>query len=301
MKVLKFGGTSVGTAESLTNVKQIVTACKGQVIVVVSALGGVTNQLIQMADLAEAHSDEWESILEQVKARHMSVIDAVVPEDRQAQCKTVIEGFISEGLYSYYAMLYANNQLPPAYKEQLRDAIVSHGEIMSSAIVTSMIDGAVPHYAPNFIKTKDVDYERILDNASFELITKEFGGRLEQVHVTQGFIAEDSTDGKKTNLGRGGSDFTAALIAAALDAEALEIWTDVDGFMTADPRTNPDATVIPQMTYAQAQEMCEAGAKVIYTPTLGPVAFKHIPVWVKNTFNPSAIGTVILDLKQGSI
>lgn len=297
MKVLKFGGTSVGTAESLTNVKQIVTACKGQVIVVVSALGGVTNQLIQMADLAEAHSDEWVSILEQVKARHMSVIDAVVPEDRQAQCKTVIEGFISEGLYSYYAMLYANNQLPPAYKEQLRDAIVSHGEIMSSAIVTSMIDGAVPHYAPNFIKTKDVDYERILDNASFELITKEFGGRLEQVHVTQGFIAEDSTDGKKTNLGRGGSDFTAALIAAALDAEALEIWTDVDGFMTADPRTNPDATVIPQMTYAQAQEMCEAGAKVIYTPTLGPVAFKHIPVWVKNTFNPSATGTVILDPK----
>lgn len=297
MKVLKFGGTSVGTAESLTNVKQIVTACKGQVIVVVSALGGVTNQLIQMADLAEAHSDEWESILEQVKARHMSVIDAVVPEDRQAQCKTVIEGFISEGLYSYYAMLYANNQLPPAYKEQLRDAIVSHGEIMSSAIVASMIDGAVPHYAPNFIKTKDVDYERILDNASFELITKEFGGRLEQVHVTQGFIAEDSTDGKKTNLGRGGSDFTAALIAAALDAEALEIWTDVDGFMTADPRTNPDATVIPQMTYAQAQEMCEAGAKVIYTPTLGPVAFKHIPVWVKNTFNPSAKGTVILDPK----
>ena len=294
MKVLKFGGTSVGTAESLTNVKQIVTACKGQVIVVVSALGGVTNQLIQMADLAEAHSDEWESILEQVKARHMSVIDAVVPDDRQAQCKTVIEGFISEGLYSYYAMLYANNQLPPAYKEQLRDAIVSHGEIMSSAIVASMIDGAVPHYAPNFIKTKDVDYERILDNASFELITKEFGGRLEQVHVTQGFIAEDSTDGKKTNLGRGGSDFTAALIAAALDAEALEIWTDVDGFMTADPRTNPDATVIPQMTYAQAQEMCEAGAKVIYTPTLGPVAFKHIPVWVKNTFNPSAVGTVIL-------
>lgn len=297
MKVLKFGGTSVGTAESLTNVKQIVTACKGQVIVVVSALGGVTNQLIQMADLAEAHSDEWESILEQVKARHMSVIDAVVPNDRQAQCKTVIEGFISEGLYSYYAMLYANNQLPPAYKEQLRDAIVSHGEIMSSAIVTSMIDGAVPHYAPNFIKTKDVDYERILNNASFELITKEFCGRLEQVHVTQGFIAEDSTDGKKTNLGRGGSDFTAALIAAALDAEALEIWTDVDGFMTADPRTNPDATVIPQMTYAQAQEMCEAGAKVIYTPTLGPVAFKHIPVWVKNTFNPSATGTVILDPK----
>ncbi|MDO4971961.1 MAG: aspartate kinase [Bacteroidales bacterium] len=295
MKVLKFGGTSVGTAESLTNVKQIVNACTGQVIVVVSALGGVTNQLLQMADMAEAHDEKWEQVLAEVKDRHMKVIDAVVPEERQAQCKAVIEGFISEGLYSYYGMLFANSQLPAAYKEQLRDAIVSHGEIMSSAIVTSMIDGAVPHYAPNFIKTKDVDYERILDNRTFELITKEFGGRLEPVHVTQGFIAEDSTNGQKTNLGRGGSDFTAALIAAALDAESLEIWTDVDGFMTADPRTHPDATVIPEMTYAQAQEMCEAGAKVIYTPTLGPVAIKRIPVWVKNTFNPSARGTVILD------
>lgn len=297
MKVLKFGGTSVGSAESLSNVKKIVEACKGQVIVVVSALGGVTNQLIQMADMAEAQQDGWESILEQVKARHISVIDAVVPPERQASCKTVIEGFIADGLYSYYAMLYANKQLPSDAKEQLRDAIVSHGEIMSSAIVASMIDGAVPHYAPNFIKTKDTDCERILDNATFSLIAKEFGGRLEQVHITQGFIAEDSADGKKTNLGRGGSDFTAALIAAALDAEALEIWTDVDGFMTADPRTHPDATVIPQMTYDEAQRMCEAGAKVIYTPTLGPVAIKHIPVWVKNTFNPSAKGTVILDPK----
>ena len=294
MKVLKFGGTSVGTAESLTNVKQIVNACKGQVIVVVSALGGVTNQLLKMADLAEAHDDSWENILSEIKTRHMSVIEAVVPAERQAQCKAVVEGFITEGLYSYYGMLYSNTQLPGAYKEQLRDAIVSHGEIMSSAIVTSMIDGAVPHYAPNFIKTKDTDTERILDNATFDLILKEFGGRMEPIHVTQGFIAEDSADGKKTNLGRGGSDFTAALIAAALDAEALEIWTDVDGFMTADPRTNPDAKVIPEMTYAQAEAMCAAGAKVIYTPTIGPVALKHIPVWVKNTFNPSARGTVII-------
>lgn len=287
----------MGSAESLANVKKIVEACKGQVIVVVSALGGVTNQLIQMADMAEAGQDGWEPILQEVKERHLSVIHAVVPPERQGSCETVIEGFIGEGLYSYYAMLYANRQLPPAAKDQLRDAIVSHGEIMSSAIVASMIDGAVPHYAPNFIKTKDVDCERILDNATFSLIVQEFGGRLEQVHITQGFIAEDSADGKKTNLGRGGSDFTAALIAAALDAESLEIWTDVDGFMTADPHTHPDATVIPQMTYAQAQQMCEAGAKVIYTPTLGPVAIKHIPVWVKNTFNPSAKGTVILDPK----
>ncbi len=115
------------------------------------------------------------------------------------------------------------------------------------------------------------------------------------VHVAQGFISRDKQSGDVTNLGRGGSDYTAAILATLLDAEALEIWTDVDGFMTADPRTHPDATVIPQMTYAQAQEMCDAGAKVIYPPTIAPVAMKHIPVWVKNTFNPAATGTVIVD------
>lgn len=295
MKVLKFGGTSVGTAESLANVKNIVTSCSEQVIVVVSALGGVTNDLLQMARMAEAQRPEWEQMLAGVKERHLSVIDAVVPRERQAQCKATIERFIDQALYGYYGLLFSNKALPDFHKEQIRDAIVSHGEIMSSAIVTSMIDGAVPHYSPNFIKTKDVDCERILDNSTFGLIASEFGGRREPVHVTQGFISEDSTTKQITNLGRGGSDFTAALIAAALDASALEIWTDVDGFMTADPRTNPDATVIPEMTYAQAQAMCEAGAKVIYTPTIGPVALKHIPVWVKNTFNPSAKGTVIID------
>lgn len=295
MKVLKFGGTSVGTAESLANVKDIVTACSEQVIVVVSALGGVTNDLLSMARMAEAQRPEWEQLLAGVKNRHLSVIEAVVSQARQAQCKAVIEGFIDQTLYGYYGLLFSNEALPDFHKEQIRDAIVSLGEIMSSAIVSGMIDGAVPHYAPDFIKTKDVDAERILDNRTFELIVSEFGGRLEPVHVTQGFISEDSATKQITNLGRGGSDFTAALIAAALDASALEIWTDVDGFMTADPRTNSDATVIPQMTYAQAQAMCEAGAKVIYTPTIGPVALKHIPVWVKNTFNPSAKGTVIID------
>ena len=295
MKVLKFGGTSVGTAESLANVKDIVTACSEQVIVVVSALGGVTNDLLSMARMAEAQRPEWEQVLAGVKNRHLSVIEAVVPQARQAQCEAVIEGFIDQTLYGYYGLLFSNKALPDFHKEQIRDAIVSLGEIMSSAIVSGMIDGAVPHYAPDFIKTKDVDAERILDNRTFELIVSEFGGRLEPVHVTQGFISEDSATKQITNLGRGGSDFTTALIAAALDASALEIWTDVDGFMTADPRTNPDATVIPEMTYAQAQAMCEAGAKVIYTPTIGPVALKHIPVWVKNTFNPSAKGTLIID------
>lgn len=294
MKVIKFGGTSVGTVESLRNVKAIVDECHEQVIVVVSALGGVTNQLIAMTELAKHHDPAYEQLLKELKQRHASVIAGVVPEERQQECLDVINTFIDEGLASFYSLLCGSDELAPDFVDKVSDAIVSHGEIMSSAIVTAMLDGAVPHFSPHFIKTMDTDTERVLDAATTEqLIQEEFAHRTERVHVTQGFIAADVLTGEKTNLGRGGSDFTAALIAAALDAECLEIWTDVDGFMTADPRADPTATVIPRMTYAEAQRMCDAGAKVIYAPTIAPVALKHIPVWVKNTFNPTAPGTVI--------
>lgn len=294
MKVLKFGGTSVGSEQGLNHVKAIVEACNEQVIVVVSALGGVTNQLIQMTQLAINHDAAYEPILQDVKNRHLQIIDAVVPEERQQECKGVIEAFIDEGLASFYALLYANRDLAPDFVDRVSDAIVAHGEIMSSAIVTAMLDGAVPHFSPNFIKTADTATERILDaELTKQLTREEFAHRTEPIHVAQGFIAADAQTGEKTNLGRGGSDFTAAIIAAALDADSLEIWTDVDGFMTADPRKDPTAQVIPEMTYEQAQVMCDAGAKVIYAPTLAPVAAKGIPVWVKNTFNPQAPGTVI--------
>lgn len=294
MKVLKFGGTSVGSEQGLNHVKAIVEACNEQVIVVVSALGGVTNQLIQMTQLAISHDAAYEPMLQDVKNRHLQIIDAVVPEERQQECKGVIEAFIDEGLASFYALLYANRDLAPDFVDRVSDAIVAHGEIMSSAIVTAMLDGAVPHFSPNFIKTTDTATERILDAELTEQLTREeFAHRTEPIHVAQGFIAADAKTGEKTNLGRGGSDFTAAIIAAALDADSLEIWTDVDGFMTADPRKDPTAQVIPEMTYEQAQVMCDAGAKVIYSPTLAPVAAKGIPVWVKNTFNPQAPGTVI--------
>lgn len=294
MKVLKFGGTSVGSEQGLNHVKAIVEACNEQVIVVVSALGGVTNQLIQMTQLAISHDAAYEPMLQDVKNRHLQIIDAVVPEERQQECKGVIEAFIDEGLASFYALLYANRDLAPDFVDRVSDAIVAHGEIMSSAIVTAMLDGAVPHFSPNFIKTADTATERILDAELTEQLTREeFAHRTEPIHVAQGFIAADAQTGEKTNLGRGGSDFTAAIIAAALDADSLEIWTDVDGFMTADPRKDPTAQVIPEMTYEQAQVMCDAGAKVIYAPTLAPVAAKGIPVWVKNTFNPQAPGTVI--------
>ncbi len=294
MKVLKFGGTSVGSVSSLLNVKQIVEGSGEPVIVVVSALGGFTDQLLEMCGLALQHDSGWEAILARASQRHLDIIDGVVGEAQRAQCREVVEKFIDVNLRSYYSTLAVNEELDEVVVSQITDAVVAHGEILSSAIVSCMIEGATPHFSPRFIKTRDRGGERRLDwSTTQELVKREFWNPDEKCAVVQGFIAEDVETGLKTNLGRGGSDYTAAILAAVLDARCLEIWTDVDGFMTADPRKDSSASVIPRMTYEEAQRMCDAGAKVIYPPTIAPVAAKGIPVWVKNTFNPSATGTVI--------
>lgn len=293
MKVLKFGGTSVGSVESLRNVKSIVESQAEPTIVVVSALGGVTNQLIEMTRMALDHNEAYASTLEQVRQRHLDIIERLIDADKQSQCRAVVEQFI-ENLRSFYQTLCINSDLDATFVKRVSDAIVCHGEIMSSAIVAALIAGATPHYSPSFIKTTDGAKGTVLAaDLTRRLIQEQLGSLDERCMVLQGFIAQDADASYATTLGRGGSDFTAALVAAALHASCLEIWTDVDGFMTADPRTHPDATVIPTMTYAQAQAMCDAGAKVIYPPTLAPVAALDIPVWVKNTFNPTATGTVI--------
>ena len=283
----------MGSVESLRNVKDIVLSQTQPVIVVVSALGGVTNQLIEMTRLAQEGSDSYLPILGQVAERHRQVITGVVPEQLQAQCNAIVAQFI-ENLRSFYGTLAINHDMAPQEQQLLADAIVCHGEVMSSAIVSCMIEGAVPHFSPNFIKTRTVEGVHQLEvDLTRRLIQDEWCEGVEGVHVVQGFIAGDVDAEVKTNLGRGGSDFTAALIAAALHAECLEIWTDVDGFYDKDPRKHEDARLLPEMTYQQAQELCDAGAKVIYPPTLRPVAELGIPVWVKNTFNPTAPGTVI--------
>ncbi len=295
MKVLKFGGTSVGTIESLKNVKSIVESQTEQVIIVVSALGGVTDQLIAMTKKAENKDKSYKHDIEQLYDRHINVLKGVVPDKQQNKCKKIIHQFINLSLPGFLSMLSADAELSPSNKEEIENAIVSLGEILSSAIVSFMLN-AIAHYSPNFIKTKDVDGQRILDNSTFDLIKQEFNGCNEAVAVVQGFISADIDDNNiKTNLGRGGSDFTAALIASALDAKSLEIWTDVDGFYTADPKKDPTATIIDEMTFAEAQILCEEGAKVIYAPTLSPVALKNIPTWVKNTFNVGAKGTLIVN------
>ena len=293
---MKFGGTSVGSVESLLNLRDIVNAESKPVIVVVSAMGGFTNQLLAMCEQAQQRDILCLDTLETARKRHHDAVDGVVIESMRQQVHDTIDRFIDESLKPYYLALATNPNMPVDEIERVCDAIVAHGEILSSAIVTGMFEDGVPHLSLNFMRTRRDGVGRVLDWEETDKLVKQDLASMDQgVHVVQGFISRDKESGDVTNLGRGGSDYTAAILASLLDAEALEIWTDVDGFMTADPRTHPDATVIPQMTYAQAQEMCDAGAKVIYPPTIAPVAMKHIPVWVKNTFNPSAPGTVIVD------
>ncbi len=293
---MKFGGTSVGSIESLLNLRNIVTAEKKPVIVVVSAMGGFTNQLLAMCEQAQQRDISCLDTLEAARKRHHDAIDGVVIESMRNEVHATIDRFIDESLKPYYLALATNPHMPIEEIERVCDAIVAHGEILSSAIVAGMFEDGIPHLSLNFMRTVADGSGRVLDwDETSRLVQEDFASLDNGVHVVQGFISRDKDSGAVTNLGRGGSDYTAAILAALLEAETLEIWTDVDGFMTADPRTHPDATVIPQMTYEEAQRMCDAGAKVIYPPTIAPVAMKRIPVWVKNTFNPNAPGTVILD------
>lgn len=296
MKVMKFGGTSVGSIESLLNLKNIVNAEQRPVVVVVSAMGGFTNQLLAMCEQAQQRDISCLDTLEAARKRHHDAVDGVVIEPMRQQVHDTIDRFIDESLKPYYLALATNPHMPVDEIERVCDAIVAHGEILSSAIVAGMFEDGTPHLSLNYMRTRPDAGGRVLDwDETARLVKADFADLGDGVHVVQGFISRDTESGAVTNLGRGGSDYTAAILASLLDAEALEIWTDVDGFMTADPRTHPDATVIPQMTYEQAQAMCDAGAKVIYPPTIAPVAMKRIPVWVKNTFNPAAPGTVIID------
>ena len=265
MKVMKFGGTSVGSIESLLNLRDIVNAEAKPVLVVVSAMGGFTNQLLAMCEQAQQRDISCLDTLEAARKRHHDAIDGVVIEPMREQVHATIDRFIDESLKPYYLALATNPHMPVKEISRMCDAIVAHGEILSSAIVTGMFEDGVPHLSLNSIRTVPDAAGRVLDWEETERLVKEDYASISEggVHVAQGFISRDKESGDVTNLGRGGSDYTAAILASLLDAEALEIWTDVDGFMTADPRTHPDATVIPQMTYAQAQEMCDAGAKVI--------------------------------------
>lgn len=291
MNVLKFGGTSVGTPESLRHVKAIVERRTEPVIIVVSALGGVTDMLIDTARRALRADATWHGIYDKVVDRHSAVVDALVPEEAKIKLQIQLSALLSR-LHDYYRGI----ELVADLSDRTLCNVVSFGERCSSLIISHILKGAKLYYSPDFIKTEKWFGRNIaVTETTDRLIRQTFADMQERVAVVPGFISSDCADGDITNLGRGGSDYTAALIAASLDAAELEIWTDVDGFLTADPRIIKDASVIPHLSFLESMDLCNFGAKVIYPPTIYPVFHKNIPIRILNTFHPEAPGTLITD------
>ena len=294
MKVMKFGGTSVGSVESILNVKRIVESEKEPVIVVVSALGGITDKLIALTDMAFRGQDV-ETEFDAVVKRHFDVIKGVMTETKADGIKRKINGLFDE-LLAVYKQVADSKEL----NQQTKDLIVSFGERISSVIIATVIEGAAYAYSPDFIKTNTAFGKHTLDIETTNALIRSYFPEKQVLTVCPGFITTDKESGVITNLGRGGSDYTAAILAAALHADSLEIWTDVDGFMTADPRVISKAFVIDNLSYIEAMELCNYGAKVIYPPTIFPVYHQNIPILIKNTFNPDAPGTYISRAKDTS-
>ena len=295
---MKFGGTSVGSVESIQNLKRIVEAEKKPVVVVVSALGGITDLLLKTSRLALNGDEHWRQEFAAIKQRHFDMIDTLFEgdESRREPLTQTISSFFRE-LESIFYGVFLIHDLSP----KTEAAIVSYGERLSSHIVATLIDGGVRMNSRDFIRTVKKQGNHVLDaELTYRLVSEAFSpicccdtAANKTVAVVPGFIARDRDTHETTNLGRGGSDYTAAIIAAALDAEVLEIWTDVDGFMTADPRVIKTAYTINELSYVEAMELCNFGAKVVYPPTIYPVCVKNIPIKVKNTFNPEHPGTLI--------
>jgi aspartokinase/homoserine dehydrogenase 1 len=293
MKVLKFGGTSVGSVKSILSLKKIVEAeARTQpVVVVVSALGGITDKLIATSQLALKGDDKWREEFDAMVTRHHQMIDTIINDDKKRVDLFNKVDQLFDQLKSIYYGVYLIHDL----SNKTGDAIVSYGERLSSNIVAAMFKNGRRMNSRDFIRTeKKNGKHRLVADLTNQLVRQAFDD-MPNVAVVPGFISRDKDTGETTNLGRGGSDYTAAIIAAALDAEVLEIWTDVDGFMTADPRVIKTAYTINELSYIEAMELCNFGAKVIYPPTIYPVCVKNIPIKVKNTFNPEHPGTLIKD------
>ena len=288
---MKFGGTSVGSVDSILKVKQIVEAEKEPVIVVVSALGGITDQLIRTAAMATQGDIAYETEFDGLVRRHESMINDVIPSgSKKRTLGKKIHALLDE-LKDIYQGLYLLKDI----SSNMEDTVVSYGERLSSLIVGALIEDAEVFDARSFMKTERKHGKHVLDSELSEKLICEAFRELPKVSVVPGFIASDKVTGRVTNLGRGGSDYTAAVIAAMMEASLLEIWTDVDGFMTADPKVISTAYAIDELSYVEAMELCNFGAKVVYPPTIYPAFHKNVPILIKNTFNPTAPGTIIRD------
>ncbi len=291
MKVLKFGGSSLANSDAIRRVKEIVetSAHSHKVIVVVSALGGITDSLIRVARCAANRDDSYQGQISEIRLRHLTIANQVVTHNRNLIIETLT--YQLENLSNILKGVYLIGDLSP----KSQNVIVSYGERLSSIIVSGVIQGAEHFDAIQFIKTTPYHNKHAIELQLTNRLIKETIHYDESIAVIGGFISSDSTTGDITNLGRGGSDYTASLIASSLCASELEIWSDVDGFMTADPRVIPHAHTIPELSFVEAMELCNFGAKVIYPPTIYPAYNSNIPIHIRNTFNPNGPSTIISD------
>lgn len=294
MKVLKFGGSSVGNAENIERVVSVVRkrAAEGEIAVVLSAMQGTTDALIEAGQAAAIGDDGYLETISNIERSHLAAIDELFPDGHHHAIAEFFENTVKE-LENICEGVRLVRELSP----RTLDRILSFGEIVSSRIVAEKLAAAgienVWKDSREVIRTDaNHGFGAVDPAATTKLITDYFNQSKARVHIFPGFIAADAT-GSTTTLGRGGSDYTAALLAAAVDAEVLEIWTDVSGMMSADPRFVRNVRQIPRITYREAMELSHFGAKVIYPPTIQPVMAKSIPVLIKNTFAPDEPGTLI--------
>ena len=294
MKVLKFGGTSVGTAQAIKKTIEIVNSklADDKIIVVVSALGGTTDLLINSGLQAAEGNESYKELLTKLEHRHLDVVKEIIPVQQQSSVLSQVKKYCNEieDICNGVFLLHE-------FSLRTKDKLVSYGELLSSKIITAAFNSKTTvaewKNSAELIKTDSGFGNAVVDFTVSNKLVIDFIGQLKSnLLITPGFIASDGHD-SITTLGRGGSDYTAAIYAAALNANALEIWTDVSGMMTADPRLVSTAKIIPDISYQEAMELSHFGAKVIYPPTIHPVMKKKIPTWIKNTFAPGDYGTLI--------
>jgi aspartokinase/homoserine dehydrogenase 1 len=303
MQVLKFGGSSVANAENIHRVTTIVHKAlqKDKTIVVVSALGGITDTLLQSGLLAASGDESYKELLQHCEQRHLDTVKTLIPVAQQSSVLSWVKQRCNE-IEDICNGVFLLGELSPRTK----DRIISFGELLSSKIISEHLKTiSIPNAWKDSRELISTDSNFGFATVNFALTDKNIAEYLNSstasLFIVPGFIACD-THGATTTIGRGGSDYTAAIFAAAVNAAIVEIWTDVSGMMTADPRLVPHAKVIPHISYQEAMELSHFGAKVIYPPTIQPVMNKNIPVWIKNTFAPDDYGTLIESraVKNGS-
>ncbi len=297
MQVLKFGGSSVGSAEAIAKVVAIVTERikTAPTIVVVSAMSGVTDQLLMLAQSASQGNEAYKTIIQNIEQKHLDAVRALLPIQQQSGTLSMVKQLLNE-LESNCEGLFMLREL----SMRMQDKIISYGEILSSKIISATFEskGIKQQWIDSreLIKTDSKYFNAVVNKELTDSTIQQYFAAKEntgfEVYMAPGFVASDK-EGNTTTLGRGGSDYTGAIYAAALKASALEIWTDVSGMMTADPRMVSNAKEIPQISYQEAMELSHFGAKIIYPPTIQPVMYQNIPVWIKNTFEPNHPGTII--------